>query len=177
MEGLFNYEAGTKEEYLKEIREGKEKLRICSFSKDPKNLLLWSHYADGFKGICIEVKVNNSTPDFEIAKVSYTPDRGGLFSSEGVRILKGVMPRLLLSLKAKDWSVEKEVRLLSEKQYLKHGIKITGILLGLRTPDILKETLIKLAEPDVKIWETKIGDANQIVIGKQVDRTANELGH
>jgi hypothetical protein len=177
MEGLFNYKAGTKEEYLDEIRKGKEKLRICSFSKDPTNLLLWAHYADRFKGICIEVEINDNTSEFDIAEVEYTSARA-LFSNKAVR-LKGELPRLIFSQKAEDWSAEKEVRLLSEKKYLclRDGVKITGILLGLRTSGILKETLITLAKPDVKIWETKIGDANQIVIGKQANRTANEFEH
>jgi hypothetical protein len=167
MEGLFNHEAGTKKEYLDDIREGKKRLRICSFSKDPKNPLLWSHYADGFKGICIEVEINDNTSDFDIIEVEYTSIRV-LFSNKAAR-LKGELPSLIFRQKAKGWSIEKEVRILSNNQYVKYGIKITGILLGLRTPDILKKTLIRLAEPDVKIWETDIGSTNKIVIGKQIN--------
>jgi len=66
MEGLFYCEAGTKQEYIEAIVRGKEKLRICAFSKDRKNVLLWAHYADGFKGICIETDLpEQDPPDYE----------------------------------------------------------------------------------------------------------------
>lgn len=172
MEGLFNYEAGTKKEYLDDIKEGKKRLRICSFSKDPKNILLWSHYADGFKGICIEVEIddNSNSSEFDLVEVEYESTRV-LFSNKAAR-LKGEMPRMILSQKAKNWSVEKEVRALSRNQYIRYGIKITGILLGLRIPDILKKVIIQLAAPDVPIWETDIGETNKIKIGQRVDRAS-----
>jgi len=169
MEGLFNYEAGTKKKYLDDIKEGKKRLRICSFSKDPKNILLWSHYADGFKGICIEVEIDDNSPDFKLVEVEYESTRV-LFSNKAAR-LKGEMPKIILSQKAKNWSVEKEVRALSSNQYLRYGIKITGIFLGLRIPDILKKVIIQLAAPNVPIWETHIGETNKIEIGRQINRT------
>lgn len=30
----------------------------CSFSTNPKNLLMWSHYADEHKGLCIEYRTD-----------------------------------------------------------------------------------------------------------------------
>jgi len=151
------------------LRKGK-KLRICSFSKDPKNILLWSHYADGFKGICIEVEIDDNSSDFDLVEVKYESTRV-LFSNKAAR-LKGEMPRIILSRKAKNWSVEKEVRALSSNQYLQYGIKITGILLGLRIPDILKKVIIQLAAPDVPIWGTDIGETNEIKIGQRVDHAS-----
>jgi len=70
MEGIFHAKPDTKKEYLEKIREGKRKLRICSFARDFHNLLLWAHYADGFKGICIEVELNE-WPDQEVTRVHY----------------------------------------------------------------------------------------------------------
>jgi hypothetical protein len=31
-----------------------KKLRICCFTTNKKNLLLWAHYADSHKGVCVE---------------------------------------------------------------------------------------------------------------------------
>ena len=168
MEGLFSYEAGTKKEYIEDITKGKKRLRICSFSKDPQNPLLWAHYADGFKGICIEVIIDSDPLDFELVEVKYELARV-LFDNKAAH-LKGELPKIILSQKHKSWSVEKEFRALSSNQYLQDGIKITGILLGLKVPDTLKKIIIQLAASDVKIQETHVGETNEIVIGRPINR-------
>jgi len=168
MEGLFNYEAGTKKEYIDEITKGKKRLRICSFSKDSKNPLLWAHYADGFKGICIEVEIDDEPSDFDIVEVDYDSTRL-LFSNKAACLIEE-LPRMILRQKARNWSIEKEVRALSSEQYLRCGIKITGILLGLRIPCVLKKAIIQLAAPNVPIWETEIGETNKIKIGQRINR-------
>jgi len=161
MEGLFNYEAGTKQEYIEAIVRGKEKLRVCSFSKDRKNVLLWAHYADGFKGICIETDLlEPELPNCERVTVEYSV-HPLLFSNSAQRLL-GEMPRLILSQKNIAWKYEKEVRILSEHEYIRDGISITSVLLGMRTPDVLKQTILRIAPPNVPVYETYIGDSNKI---------------
>jgi hypothetical protein len=168
MEGLYNYTSGTKEEYLDEIKKGKQKLRICSFSEVYHNPILWAHYADDFKGICIEVEVEKNTPEYDIVKVEYSPVRV-LFNSE--ISTPNELPKLILSQKAEEWSVEKEFRLLTNHEYIQQNIEITRILLGVRMPDILKKAIDKLAEPHIQIFETVIGQTNNIEIGSNVIRT------
>lgn len=173
MEGLYDCKPGTKKEYLDAIKEGKKRLRICSFSKNSTNTLLWAHYADSFKGICIEVEIGDNPQDFEVKETVYMSTRL-LFHNQASRLIS-VLPELILTQKAEDWSVEKEVRLLTSKQYLKDDIKITRILLGVSMPDVLKKTIIRLAAPGVKIWDTKIASkTNRIVIGGQANH-AKEL--
>lgn len=59
MEGLFhNY--GSKKSIIDSIDAAKQKHLVCSLSKDCTSPLLWAHYADGFKGVCIEVEVNEN---------------------------------------------------------------------------------------------------------------------
>jgi hypothetical protein len=50
------------EEYVREISHfpgiinaKKESARIACFSSEPDNLLMWSHYADGLRGFCLEL--------------------------------------------------------------------------------------------------------------------------
>ncbi len=166
MEGLFNCDEGTKKEYIDDIKEGKQKLRICAFSKDFQNPLLWAHYADGFKGICIKVEIDENYPDFEIMEVEYSDQR--ICFNNNVARLRREFPRLILRQKAEEWSVEKEVRLLSSNEYIQNGTKIKSIFLGLRTPEILKKTITTLAKPNVEIWNTSIESrTNKIVIGER----------
>ena len=165
MEGLFEYEEGTKQGYINAIVKGKQKLRICAFSKDRKNILLWAHYADGFKGVCIEVDLQvPQLEDFEIATVEYSSRRVSF--SNNSRHLVSVMPHRILSQKNSVWKYEKEVRTLSRDEYIHNGASIKSILLGLRTPEILKESIFRITPPDIPIFETYISDSNKIEKGQ-----------
>ena len=57
MEGIFRSVREICEEFLREIRRNRETVHICALSRTSKNPLMWAHYADGFKGICIEMEV------------------------------------------------------------------------------------------------------------------------
>ena len=166
MEGLFEYPESTKQEYIDAIVEGKRKLRICAFSKDCKNILLWAHYADGFKGICIEVDVNKSKlKNCKIVTVEYSSQLVSFSNNHRHRVDE--MPRIILSKKNKVWKYEKEVRTLSRDEYIHDGASIKSILLGLRTPKILKESIFRITPPDIQIFETCISDSNKIEKGKR----------
>jgi hypothetical protein len=169
MEGLFNYDESTKKEYIEDIKEGKKKLRICAFSKDYKNPLLWAHYADGFKGICIKVEIDGYSQEFDIVPVDYSKNRT-LFNNN-VAYIRDEFPRMILSHKAKEWAIEKEVRLLTNNEYINYGLKIKSILFGKRTPEILKNTILKLSSPDIELYNTEIDDkTNKIVVGGKIKR-------
>jgi hypothetical protein len=61
MEGLFKYEQSLVNEHiLDELRNDKKKLKICSLSRTPTNDLMWSYYADGHSGICLEIEPRGS---------------------------------------------------------------------------------------------------------------------
>lgn len=42
--------------------DNRNRHRIASFSADSSNFLLWSHYADGHKGIALELEINDDEP-------------------------------------------------------------------------------------------------------------------
>lgn len=169
MEGLFEYPESTKKEYIDAIVEGKRKLRICAFSKDCKNILLWAHYADGFKGICIEVDLREpqleDIQDYEIVTVEYSLQR--VYFSNNTRNRVDEMPRIILSKKNKVWKYEKEVRTLSIDKYIHDGISVKSVLLGLRTPEILKEAIFRITPSYIPIFETHISDSNKIEKGQR----------
>ena len=146
--------------------KGKKKLRICAFSKDRKNILLWAHYADGFKGICIEVDLNESQlKDCEIVTVEYSSQRVPF--SNNSQHLVSVMPRKILSQKNSVWRYEKEIRTLSRDKYIHEGVSIKSVLLGLRTPKISKEAIFRITPTDIPIFKTYISDSNKIEKGQR----------
>ncbi len=47
------------------------------------------------------------------------------------------------------------------------GVSIKSVLLGLRTPEILKEAIFRITPPDIPIFETYISNSNKIEKGQR----------
>ncbi len=166
MEGDFNKDYASSG-YFKIITDEMNKIKICSLSRNMSNPILWAHYADGFKGICIEVEINESilTP-YKIVYSEFNP-----IPSEGYRGLQGkdeeVTPHdwAMTALKGKyeAWKYEDEYRLFSDSKYISEGLSITAIYFGTRTSDFYKNLIHKLLSDEIEIKETIIQDGNTIM--------------
>jgi len=87
------------------------------FSEDKENILLWSHYADGHKGVCLEF--DTSSPMFsKVRPVDYAIDfplidpMKMMFGKEDEIIEESIKP---LFTKYESWCYEKEWRLFHEE--------------------------------------------------------------
>lgn len=80
---------------------------VCCFTTDPLNELMWAHYADNNKGVCLEFDLTKS-PDLheKINPVRYNDTFPEINSMDEV-------PEALLT-KRTAWSTEKEWRLISD---------------------------------------------------------------
>lgn len=78
--------------------------RLCSFSKEPDSMLMWSYYSSGHSGICIEVDMSEYS--HRIKKVNYVPDLSKIDTSSIEALLTNKLPT---------WSHEKEYRIILEK--------------------------------------------------------------
>jgi hypothetical protein len=91
-----------------------EKIGIACFSEEPDNILMWSHYSNGHKGICLEfdtkyVPLNES---YKVRRVQYKKNY------PVIKLIALISKTLLrptpLLTKSIKWKYEKEWRLLSE---------------------------------------------------------------
>jgi len=133
------------------VEETNRNLRICSFSLEKNSLLLWSHYSDEHKGICLEYDFLNAE-EFRtfIQPVIYRDKvhKIGLF--EEYKLMQMIGSSLI---KSGDWSYEKEWRLTIFKQKEKFPQKMKApspkaIYLGTRfhlNKEHLKNELFKIA--------------------------------
>ena len=88
---------------------------ITCFSESDTILLMWSHYADSHKGVCLTFDVEKDRDFFSIPyKVNYPIDYPKIdpFSNND-----GKEVQLVLATKSKEWAYEKEVRIVKEKDY------------------------------------------------------------
>lgn len=124
---------------VKQQNENMKNIKASCFSISYNNILMWSHYANNHKGICIgyltldkpfsdALKVNyyNTTPIIDIKKYF----SNGKF--KGGKINKDEFRKPILS-KYNDWSYEKEWRLLKDDEhdfYFYHPNSIKTVYFG-----------------------------------------------
>lgn len=83
---------------------------ILSLTRQVDHVLMWSHYADSHKGICLRFMATDTTPYFgQAQKVAYQDERPAL---NLVRDPPEVILTKALLTKAKFWSYEDEYRIL-----------------------------------------------------------------
>lgn len=165
MEGAFYYPKNDRE-LKREIVSEKEKLRICSFSKSFKNVLLWCHYADSFKGVCFEIETLHG---LDLKKIEYTSDHLD-YSNHGNTAR---FSRKALERKNKIWKYEKEYRAFTDKQYIEN-VKITAIYLGVRISECMKLSILELGKKEsIPVFSTKISNTDR----KAVVEKDQELRH
>lgn len=144
------------------VDETNRNLRICSFSLTNNSLLLWSHYSDEHKGICIEYDFQNYNPIRPFIQPVVYSDKVhkiGLF--EEYTTIKMIASSLI---KSKDWEYEQEWRLtiFKQKEVFPQKMKTPkpkAIYLGTRFPtnkEYLKARLIKIAkDKDIPLYQLK----------------------
>lgn len=131
------------------------------------NSLMWAHYSDSHKGICIKYKFpndlsvlvsqNNGKLSF-FKDVEYDSEKLGEYSSkESIRLKDAFF------LKVKDWEYENELRFLHfdlEDTNLHKSIDIPGcveaIYFGLKCPKVERDAIMKIMK-------------NKILIRKDID--------
>jgi hypothetical protein len=137
------------------LKEYFSDIRICSFSSDYNNPLMWAHYAENYTGVCIGYKTTSDgnkdyieTDDncmIQIEKVKYKKTEGKIIYEPKPK-LKSVREKLFL-IKSYPWKYESEYRLVNNTSlkstlFLKDDT-IEEIIFGTKTTYI-DHNLVKL---------------------------------
>lgn len=140
------------------------------FSEEPASMLMWSHYADNHQGMVLEYEFDNL--DLEkhrdvfmgLNPVIYTDDLLNLEEYKDVRE-KISIPTLAAISKSKEWSYEKEWRLIIHQESNERGIvvkviKPSCIILGARVNPMHKITLsLEAKKKGIPIKQIKLENA------------------
>lgn len=92
-------------------------LSVCCFSKNMDNILMWSHYADSHRGVCLEWEVNEKSSQLKGAlnAVMYEDELVTLNevkrSKDGYLDLNVSSNGKFILQKLKDWAYEEELRI------------------------------------------------------------------
>jgi len=150
MEGVFTIIASKAK--ISKIFGIKREYLICSFSSNKalKKLFLWGYYANGFKGVAIEIEVKDDMLSKieppKIAEVKYDSKRR--FSNRFVGDIDAEeIADIVLTRKLKCWNFEEEFRFLIKDSENEQEIgEITKVIFGNpyerlgNTPEILNHS-------------------------------------
>lgn len=122
--------------YQEYLHSELEKLKVCSLTTELHSHLMWAHYADGYRGVSIEVEVDNC----DLAMVKY-PDTEINFSELGSHVDIRASAKQVLSSKSKVWEYEKEYRLIQEETLFKLKYPVKRVIVGTRANELIINVL------------------------------------
>jgi hypothetical protein len=145
-----------RDEVRRQGQESFERMRksfgVACFSTDPKTVLLWSHYAAGHSGVCLQLEVARDFRAFAPAlEVRITTD-SKLPTMNWITTLPKDISKVMLS-KNSWWAYERERRIIQADQGGKYvpvlADALVGIVLGCRikpeNEQLINEFLAKRA--------------------------------
>jgi len=109
--------------------------------------LMWSHYADQHRGLCLGYSVPPE-PDLDIRQVEYGGKRLVPASRlkamlEGNKNAEAAVDQAAFLTKAFDWKYEKEWRLVAPRGESGSYLELEEVIFGLRFPDVLIPPIVK----------------------------------
>ena len=159
---LFNRNSGEYDYLL-------DSIKVACLTTDNKNTVMWGHYSDKHRGICIEYDISplldKNRNDFLIRKINY--DKTAIINENIANINNIELYDLnllmdLFSIKSKEWEYENEYRILYyDRERRKNGLviplTIKSIYFGAETPEDDKELIRDIAE-NIELYELKFDD-------------------
>ena len=156
---------------------------VACFSDKFDDMLMWSHYAEGHKGFCIEfdTRFEPFKDDKRLFKVNYSEvvpivSLADIFVSDDEKAIKPLMS--LITTKSDKWSYESEWRVFhmqgDHKFFINHKA-FSGVFFGCEMPNDHKEIIaLILKDSPTKLFETsrmesKFGIEFEKVIYNPVD--------
>lgn len=138
--------------------------RVCSLSGEKSDVRMWSHYAGGHTGIAIEIELEVD------AKFLYKVDYVDQLREFSCSLFTSPKSYEVLRIKSKHWEYEKEYRIISDEDFFCVSGRITGIHLGLRTSDHMREMLLRVIGKSFPIYSTKLDEREIAVeLNKQIN--------
>ncbi|CRF35069.1 hypothetical protein BRSU_2411 [Brachyspira suanatina] len=162
-----------------------EKIKVACLTTHNDNTLMWSHYADKHKGICIEYNIDNIfNINFTILqKINYHKNmsKSNIFYDDNVilgnnKSIDNITD--IFTVKSKEWKYEDEYRILFYDEENKNpngtliNLPIKSICFGVKTSDDDKELIYNIVN---SINEKRLDYNNDIVKLYQAELDDNEL--
>ena len=131
---------------------------VCCFTEDPKSILMWAHYADSHKGICLQFEVSRSIEVLMFAQlVEYSEEFPIIeWPKDKDRLIQDVIFR-----KYYVWRYESERRIVmgrspGDRPLAFNQRALTGVICGHRMQDETMHLLLEFLEERRKIGFSEV---------------------
>lgn len=138
MEGYYLHNGSFSRDVINIIRDNKQQIRICSFTKTDNSKLMWAHYANGFKGIAIGFDIEKG---YNVEEIEYS----GLLELSEIPMFDNQLNKIF-TRKFNEWSYENEFRLILNNEGESIKIIPKELIFGLRTTEKIKVNLREKVE-------------------------------
>lgn len=119
------------------LKNTMQKIGVLCFSATPSEILMWSHYADNHKGLCVEYDFSEGSHLRKIAQpVRYSETIPALSLANIPKDAENNFVDACIFTKAKQWEYEQEWRVIMQEggRSFRAPAKITSIIFGARMP-------------------------------------------
>ncbi|WP_346862095.1 DUF2971 domain-containing protein [uncultured Draconibacterium sp.] len=154
-----------------------KKIGVSCFSEKHNNILMWAHYADSHKGVCLKFNTTDQAFFADTHPVTYVKR----FPSVKERTEYLNPERFLFYTKAKDWEYESEVRVLKEpnKLYEFSPNVLESVYFGVKCSkkDILKvtNTINELEKyKDIKFYQMQLDKKGFELVEEEIDSKSQQ---
>jgi Protein of unknown function (DUF2971) len=166
MEGFYSPSGRlTREPYWREtyrdILNAKQGIGIACFSETYDNELMWAHYADNYRGICIgysAVKLRDNLPESaRLVRVAYAETPIYLSKYDRDDVVKAAQK--ILSQKKYNWAYEREWRVMADSpgQLPYQGDVVTDVYFGSRILQHEKHSIIEgMGGRNISFYQMKV---------------------
>lgn len=141
------------------VIQEKQKYHILSMSTTCRSPLMWAHYADNYKGVCLCFSSENTFRN--MVEVEYSTKRNE-YNMVSPDMIKNLVNKSFIR-KQSEWSYEHELRLIerseeSEQKFINFSHdELKGIIFGHNMSDEIRHALIDMIPDDIKLLKTYIG--------------------
>jgi hypothetical protein len=128
------------------IREDADKLGMCCMSAKPNDILMWSHYAQSHRGLCLGFRTTDDSILWDAQPVEYSAEYPVV---DYFRMTVEERVRAMLLRKASHWAYEEEWRAM--RTGVKPGIAhyptgmLASVILGSEISRTDRETVLQAA--------------------------------
>ncbi|MFZ2658643.1 MAG: DUF2971 domain-containing protein [Victivallales bacterium] len=145
------------------LMKRKSPIRVCCFTKSPRNMVMWEHYANNHKGVVFQFRkssLNDAvTGQFRGQEVRYIPGALGVKDyldslEKGIQGDALAMAHMIYSTKSREWVYEDEVRFFTKqtRHYVSFDKEsLSGIILGAKCSVNFRKTVRQA----ISRWEIK----------------------
>lgn len=136
------------------------KLGVSCFSLSQSNYLLWSHYGDGHRGMCLEFDTHQDEDLPENAHRVIYRDEVPEYDFSDLKLMGDSAPTIICT-KGKFWDYEEEIRFVHEEcdDLVAYEHDLSGVIFGCLTSLQHRRLVESVIDSKIQVYKASLSDS------------------